>query len=285
MRGWLLLVAACGRVGFVASHDAALGDAAFGDVAVGDVEADASSVWGAPQMVDLGITSLDDPSMTSDGLEIYVNCGTNVCGSERVMPGDVWTTAVMLTSLPAGAYSPHLSADGLTLWVVQIVPPSAIYVTTRGAHTDSWGALQSIPEITSGAGDDGPAVTNDGLVMVFDSLRNGSQAIFITSRPTTAVAWATPTAIAEINAVGSVARPHLTDDRLSIYFQGPGLVSGGDIWYAHRATATDPFDPPQRVTEVNTSSDEQDPWVSADQRTLLVSSNRDGLYKIWQALR
>jgi hypothetical protein len=265
----LVALAACGRI-------------AFDPVADGAV--DALPSFGAPSVVDLGITGQDDPTLTGDALEIYVNCNDMICGADRATAGDPWPPVTPLASLAPSIFSPHLSFDGLTLWVVILAPPSQIMVTTRTARTDSWGPLQPIPEITSAADDDGPAVTSDGLTMVFDSTRDGSRALYLTTRTSPTAAWASPVPIAEINAAGFAARPHLSDDRLAIFYEGPG-VGGGDIWSAQRTSASDPFDPPQPLVEVNSPIDEQDPWLSPDARLLLWSSSRDGTRKIWQSVR
>lgn len=272
-------VAGCGRFKFDPGATK-IADAADSDAAA------PTGPWGTPMAINIGITGIDDPSMTGDGLELTVNSGSSVSVSDRPTPADAWSMATVLASLPAPVYSPHLSRDGLTLWVVTNgTSASQIVVTTRAARTDSFGPYQQIPEITSGLGEDGPAVTNDGLVMVFDSKRSGTSGIYITSRPDLASPWGTPIAISEVNALGSIVRPHLTDDRLSLYFQGPGNANGGDIYYASRATATSLFDTPQRLAEVSSDADDEDPWVSADQHVLLLSSNRDGVQKIWQSTR
>src|SRR6266700_7834531 len=100
----LLVVAACGRVGFEATRDAqVLGDGVAADGVLADVAGDAAVLWSTPQIVDLGITGMDDPSMTGDGLEICVNCGTDVCCSDRLTTADPWPTVVKQLTLPAGA--------------------------------------------------------------------------------------------------------------------------------------------------------------------------------------
>jgi hypothetical protein len=287
MRGWWLVVvsAACGRVSFDPLGDATTGatdgvDAIDAMTGIGP--------WSTPVALDIGLTTVDDPTMTADGLEMYVNTlGAQVYATTRATTNDPWQPATLVTTLPGAVYSPHLSADGLTLWAV-ITSPSHIVVTTRTARTVSWAPVQDIPEVSDPAGDDGVAVTNDGLAMVFDSHRKGvpDPAMYLSTRPTTSSTWSTPVPLSELDAAGGGGRPHLTDDRLSIYFEGAGLNAGeDDVWYAHRATPAAAFDPPQRLTEVNSPMDDEDPWVSADQRVFLVSSVRSGTYLIWQATR
>jgi hypothetical protein len=108
----------------------------------------------------------------------------------------------------------------------------------------------------------------------------------MTTRATTSSPWSLPVELVEINTgQPGIGRPQITDDLLTIYMEGVGLGTGDDIWFSHRASTTDAFDPPQRLTAVNSTLDDEDPWVSPDQRTLLLSSARSGQYLIWESTR
>jgi hypothetical protein len=108
--------------------------------------------------------------------------------------------------------------------------------------------------------------------------------VFVSTRPTTTSAWSAPVEISELNAAGFAGRPHLTDDGLQIYFQGPG-TNYDKIWMATRASRAVPFDPPNIVQELVTIG-EEDPWVSPDGRVLLFMGISAGpTTAIWQATR
>ena len=51
------------------------------------------------------------------------------------------------------------------------------------------------------------------------------------------------------------------------------------------AQATDPFGPPMPITELNTSSREQDPWLTPDLRYIMFSSDSGGRMDIYEASR
>jgi hypothetical protein len=279
-----LVLVACGRLHFAPLTEGDDGGPTSDTTSSDTTSSDASlgtGPWSGLTMLDLGM-AFDDPTMTGDGLELYVNTGGSVYVSTRASPTDAWSLATMVTSLPPPIYSPHLSYDGLTLYAA-VPTPSRIITTSRTARTDSWGPYQAIPEISDPAGDDAPAVTSDGLTMVFDSMRTG-QSVFLTTRPATSSTWSTPVELPELTAPGFAGRPHLTDDLLSIYFQGPGLTAANDIWVAHRASPTAPFDPPQRVAETDSNGGEEDAWLSADQHVMLFCSGRNGV-AIWQLTR
>jgi hypothetical protein len=262
------LLAGCGRFGFgEASADAPGGDAA-----------PASGPWNAPTLIDLGLPSLDDPSMTADGLELFCNQGPLVFVSTRAAPTDPWPAPTQVTSLPSPFFSPHISDDGLTLWgangVVDIV------VTTRSDRTDSFGPTTTVTEVSSPATDDGPAVTSDGLVMVFDSNPTGSTHLYLSSRAAVTLPWSTPALIAEL-AVTTGARPDLSVDKLTIYFEAMN-----DLYFAQRATIQDPFGAPQLIPELSPSTTaEFDPWISIDQHHMLFASSRTGDVQLYEAAR
>jgi Tol biopolymer transport system component len=53
-------------------------------------------------------------------------------------------------------------------------------------------------------------------------------------------------------------------------------TGNGDLYTAERASPSDPFLLPVPLTELNTSSIEEDPILSPDFRTILFASNRGG---------
>ena len=82
--------------------------------------------------------------------------------------------------------------------------------------------------------------------------------------------------------------PTLTADLLEIYFTSNRGDTGGDVWTARRASASDPFDEPTRVAEVSSPDYETSPAISLDGLTLYFGSDRDGTaggLDIWSATR
>jgi len=92
------------------------------------------------------------------------------------------------------------------------------------------------------------------------------------------VRWAEPRRIVELESDAVDDNPTLTGDLLEIYFTSrrEGGEGSTDIWFARRRDPADPFDPPEPVTELNTSEFESSPAVSHDGLTLWFGSERDG---------
>jgi hypothetical protein len=85
--------------------------------------------------------------------------------------------------------------------------------------------------------------------------------------------------------------PAISKKGLSLYFisnRTPG-VGGQDIWVCQRATVRDSWGPPQNLgPSVNSSSTENAPTLSRDERQLFFASNRPGGYggnDIWVSRR
>jgi len=80
--------------------------------------------------------------------------------------------------------------------------------------------------------------------------------------------------------------PTLSADQLTIYFNSNRLGSG-DIFVAHRATASEPFGSPTPVAEVNSPRDDNPGWLSPDNCRLYFQSNRgaDGKQHMYMAAR
>jgi Tol biopolymer transport system component len=87
------------------------------------------------------------------------------------------------------------------------------------------------------------------------------------------------------NENSDTADPALSkDERLIVYSRRQG---GGnyELYYATRATATDGFNQPAKIPDVNGGADDADPMLSDDGCELYFASNRDadGKYHLFRA--
>lgn len=86
--------------------------------------------------------------------------------------------------------------------------------------------------------------------------------------------------VAELVDVGRSENPTLTQDLRELYFTADrpdaSLDTGGNVWFASRATRDLPFAPAVPVSEVNTGAFETSSAVSADGLTLWIGSDRPG---------
>jgi hypothetical protein len=88
--------------------------------------------------------------------------------------------------------------------------------------------------------------------------------------------FGTPTMVTELASSSRTDNPTLTADLLQIFFTTDRVSGNGDVWYATRASASEPFGTPAPVTAVNGDSFETSSAISADGLTLWFGSDRAG---------
>lgn len=276
---------ACGRLRFDAE--------ASRDAAAGDAPADAQlGPWMPPSP--LGVSpSGDDPTITPDLLELYYNrSSVDLYASRRVAPTDPWPAGQLVAELDdaANQSSPRLSYDGRTIYIASERSPtlggSDIWVSTRGALGGTWGAPVYLAELSSSAGDHPGGQTADGLMIAIDSHRtaNTDDDVFIATRTNIADPWGTPVEVAEIDTTGTNDEsPWLSPDGLTIYFDS-NRTGDADLYVARRSSVDEPFSAPEPITELESSSTDADPSVSADGHHIVFYSGRSpgGLWEAWR---
>ena len=70
-----------------------------------------------------------------------------------------------------------------------------------------------------------------------------------------------------------------------VYFGSKRASGRENIWMARRPSGTGPFEAPTAVDSVNTGLDDDDPWVAADERYMVFSSDRDGDVDLYETFR
>jgi len=139
------------------------------------------------------------------------------------------------------------------------------------------------PAINSKAGNFSPALSSDGLTMVFVSYRGGGQGkldLWMSTRESPSDAFGEPVNLGPmVNTTWEEAGPALSADGLTVYFYSdrPGGEGGGDLWMSTRASLSDLFGEPVNLgPNVNSSTWEYNPGLSADGLTLIFQSRRPG---------
>ncbi len=109
-----------------------------------------------------------------------------------------------------------------------------------------------------------PHLSRDGRRLYF---ANGSpQQLMLAERTDATIPFDTPIAIQNIGDPSGDADPTLTgDERVIIFASNRGGAEGGsNLWYATRAERDQPFGTPIAISEVNTSDNDSDPFITAD---------------------
>jgi len=257
--------------------------------------------WGTPRPVDFVSgtpTGIDDhPTLTDNMLLLYVHRATgtpamhDVYGASRSSttapfpsPGqiDVSTSASIETT-------PDLSGNGLEIHFATNRSGGTtldIFRTTRPSLTVAFGPPVAVAELNSATDDTSPAVSRDGMTIVFASSRSGIIDLYIANRMSLTQAWSAPQPMTMLNDPAyREDAPFLSTDKLTIYFTS-NRGNDNNLYQATRANVADPFGPPQPIMELNTMNGyDGDPWVSPDGKTIYFTRVIGGVLTLMYATR
>lgn len=238
----------------------------------------------------------ENPTLTDDMLQVYFNSERDG-GAEG---SDVWYAERSSLDEPFGEprplggfgddgsdSSPAVSGDGLTLWL-------AYTPDTDDATTDVRMVVRAEP---SEAEWQGPFAV-EGLNTVNDErprpLGQGGLVMPLSRRVEVAgdTVWQTllarregETSFAEPVLLSELAEPDvnvvdgfLSQDGLTLVFKYEPPGGDGDLYWTKRTSVDEPFVGATAVpgVDLNTDSDERDPWLSPDGSVLYFASDRDG---------
>ena len=240
-----------------------------------------------------------DPTLPADELELYYTTSTNTGGTydiwmcPRASSTAAWGTCnkvVELSSDTALDETPEVSADGLTIYLASDRPGSVagehLWVSHRATRADPWDPPVQVTEIVVGDKDLSPSLQQAQLLMVFASqFALGDWNLYATTRLSTADPWGLPTLLAELNSTAYDWDPALYQGGTSIVFASRRLNTSNSLFYATRASLSEPFSVPQPATELNVNND-GDPWLSNDGHHIVFDSRRVGgasrIYEAWR---
>jgi hypothetical protein len=237
-----------------------------------------------------------DPTLPADELELYFS--TNVVGGawdiwlcQRASSAAAWGTPSKVVELSSDALdeTPEVSADGLTIYLASERPGNGtgehLWVSHRAKRTDPWAAPVPVTDFVGGDKDLSPTLARDQLTMVFASLHGTDWDLYMTTRLATTAPWGPPAALTELNSTAFDWDPALYRGGNSIVFASRRLGNSNSLFYAMRASASDPFSAPQPATELNVNGD-GDPWLSDDGHHIVFDSRRAGgptkIYEAWR---
>jgi hypothetical protein len=200
---------------------------------------------------------------------------------------------------------PSLSADGLSLYIssnrpnaydeqgAQGLPNNNRWLSTRRALRDAWGTPVMLDEPINSSSDDGPSsISADGLELYLSSDRPGGQGrldLWVTRRPAVSEPWGDPVNLGPtVNSPDLDFCQHIWADGLILFISSdrPGGYGGRDIWVTTRKTRDDSWGTPVNLgPTINSSQQDQQPFIWVDGSILYFSSSRPGGYgglDIWQ---
>ncbi len=283
-----------------ATGDAPPGDGTDPPIDAIPLDAAPLGVWSAPLRIEELTTAFgeDDPSMTTDLLEIYFgSTRTGSLGNEdlwfatRTTVNDPFGTPSNITPINS-AFSEsnvRISGDGLAIFFASNRTPSQdfdLWTSTRASRSSPWATPTRVTELSTAFGDYA-AHPGAGLLQVtFCSNRTGGdEDLFVATRQATNLPWGTPAEVVDTSTLSNECDP-MDPDPTTIYFSSTRVGSMGayDLFVAKR-TLGGTYVTAAALSEINSPFNDRDVWVSPDQRLLVFSSNRMGTDDIFYSTR
>lgn len=266
------------------------GEGSDGDL---DGPSDATARWGNLKLAFLTNVVVDDPSLTTDMLEMYLECAQDICVTTRLTTNEPWPTPTLLGSLssPSIDTTPEVTGNGLFIVVASTRSGSQgqdLWYASRSDRTAAWGMMALFPNVNSASNEAAGSGTADGLEVMLCSDRPGGAGgydIYRTTRPNAVGGvFGTPMLVPDLNSGRADGNPHITRDGTEMYFDVKGDVDD-DLYHSDRLSPTS-WTMPAPITELNSAANDGDPWVSADGRHIYFASDRDGAgNRIYEATR
>ncbi len=222
--------------------------------------------------------SVDDPTMTSDELDIIYAVQPSGASTKalweitRTSTTSPWSTPVERTELNAAGpteESPRFSLDNNTIYYGV---NGDIYQATRTAIGQAFNTPQKVTAISTTAYEKWMAICTGNVVMV--SRANGSTSNMDLYEGT--LTGGATTIDTVLNSADNEISTFLSKDCLTVYFASNR--SGETQLYTSTRTAVgQPWAAPTTLDAPLSpadATDNEDPWISIDQRTFLLASIR-----------
>lgn len=253
-----------------------------GGVTDGTPNVDALGPWGTPMKhpsASGGGLAEDDGSLRNDGLEMVFaiadaadNNLKDLYTTSRASLADAWTPAAKLSFSVTGASdeTPRFSPDGLTLYFASGRAGGAgnldIYSVSRLSLTAAWNAPTPVT---------GP---NSTALEKWYTPCGGKYLVILGGDIAEGTVGAAPTVSPMLSdAAANETGPYLTPDCLTTYFTSARGAPPVKIYMSTRSSMTAAWSTPVVFTEFSAiGGDQEDPWMSPDQRIFSFVSNVGG---------
>jgi OOP family OmpA-OmpF porin len=194
------------------------------------------------------------PSISSDGRTIYFECfepgpgprcfkpdfgSPDLWMAHRAGPGQPFGQATSLGRSVNTRFAedfPAISSDGLTLYFSSDRPgglgDADLWQATRRNLNAPFGSVRNLgPAVNSASYDAEPAISADGLLLLFASTREGGLGgpdLWVSTRKTTSQSFGTPRNLGPpVNTEGYDGRPDLSGDGSTLFFMSSRLRGQG----------------------------------------------------------
>lgn len=263
--------------------------------------------WVIHKPVSLGPTvnsTSDDagPAVSADGLTLLFHSDRpgghgqrDLWMCNRASPSEPFGWPVNLGSTVNSSFhdwDPALSADGRTLLFESDRPGGHgqrdLWMCTRASSSEPFGQPVNLgPNVNSSSHDGQPALSQDGLMLLFSSHRpggHGKSDLWMCTRASLNEPFGKPVNLGSaINSSKSDYGPALSADGLTLLFHSYPRVRrigkrAADLWMCTRTSLSEQFGGPVNLgpTVNNGNFGDWQPALSADGHTLIFCSDRPG---------
>lgn len=184
----------------------------------------------------------NDPMVASDNLSLWFSSSRSdnqeLYVARRASTAEDFGPALLVPGVggPASDMHPYYRVAGQELWLTSDRSDAGFDIYLAREQGAGFSAPALVPELSSEAFDMQPAVTEDGLTVVFASNRDGGAGgydLWLARRNTVAAPFAAPAPIAEIGSSADEYAGWLSPDGCRIYFSS-GRGAATDAGELHR---------------------------------------------------
>jgi hypothetical protein len=238
----------------------------------------------------------DNPSVSGDLLELFFTSeragNADIYVAQRATVDASFAAPMRIDALSTAGIetSTVVTTDGLTLyWASDRTGGRGdldIWTATRTARDAAWSAPENLAALSSSGKDLPrlPGLHNSLMPLSSDRDSRGYYAVWFARFDADARGYSSPEPVPELQFAGSsTVDGFLTDDGLTLFYVTGPAIGAADMFVASRRDVGDPFEHFTPLSDLNTASDERDPWLSADGTRFFFSSNRSGQYAIYEA--
>jgi Tol biopolymer transport system component len=205
--------------------------------------------------------------------------------------GEGWSAPINLGSdlnSPGFEGAPSISSDGLVLLMSadrEGGPGGAdIWMATRESIEDEFGEPAPFDDaVNTEFAEVNPCLSADGLALYFSSSRDRGESgpkVYVSTREDTTLPFGPAQALGDaVNSESLDGAPSITADGLELYFHSdrPGGGGSRDLWVSRRSPVDESFSEAENLgPNVNSSTRDHDPAITADGLSLYFSSGRGG---------
>ncbi|MEO8843433.1 MAG: hypothetical protein ABI591_02375 [Kofleriaceae bacterium] len=236
--------------------------------------------WGTPTAIpgaDDATNSEDDPTLSSNGLELYYAvvvpmANKNLYKMSRASRTDAFGTPVIQSAFNTASTneSPRLSYDDLTIYFGQ---NGDIFMSTRATTSSPWGTISVVPGVSTAVYEKWMSVCGDNSHFIVSRL-NGTngQDLYEGTLGTGA-----GTLITTVSSTSNETSTFVSKDCLTLYFASNRGAVGTQIYFSTRAAIGGTWGTPTLApAPFDTGTDNEDAGYTPDNRLFVFASTRAG---------